>query len=85
MTSPTSPARYVLHLEVDVEDGLCEYSINVYPRYGTTPLHWVAQEEVTTFCFTWRDLADCIERHWKVAGGAENVHLTRPSPFVDFT
>jgi len=85
MTNPTPPARYCLILDVDVEGGLCEYWLSTYPRYGTTPLHNVHQEEISTFCFTWKDIADMVSRHWQIAGGPSEVILHGPSPYVDLS
>jgi hypothetical protein len=78
------PHHYTLYLNVDVIGGTAAFDLTIYDEHGTEPLHHVTQPITTTFCYTWKDLVEQIERHFMLAG-APNFNLSRPSPYLDLS
>ena len=84
MTNPREICGYRVDLTVDLFAGLCQYRIQTFGPEGTE-VSRVDQEEVTTFCFDWKDLALSVERQLTLAGYEMPNGMSRPSPYVDLT
>ncbi len=80
---PADAERYVVTLDVDVAGGEARVQVWIYD--GDVTVLAYTDDRWTTFCWTWKDLADLVEDRWRKNGGQVNGSLTRPSPFVDLT
>lgn len=76
------PTRYVLVLDVDVANGVADIALNLFDEHGT-PLAQLTDNWVT-FCWTWKDLVEYVEKRWSLHGGNLPA-VSRPSPYVDLT
>lgn len=78
----TEPTRYILTLDVDVADGMAQMFLEFRTPDGTLIASF--DEAWTTFCWTWKDVVEYLERRWAIHGGKATV-LSRPSPYIDLT
>jgi hypothetical protein len=81
MTSRAS--RYNVLLKVDVENGMAEMFLDLLDEHQV--LLATYDDKWTTFCWTWKDLVEYIERRYVAAGGDVNGSLLSPSPYVDLS
>jgi hypothetical protein len=80
MTAKAS--SYYLALSVDVDRGEATVYLALYDEANVLLVQH--RDTWVTFCWTWKDLVEYVERRWLAAGG-ELANLSRPSPYVDLT
>lgn len=78
-----TPSTYVLTLSVDVDKATVRSTLLILDEDAQ-----VMQEdrhEWSSFCYTWLDLAEMLQRRWVAAGGRSNGAVNSPSPHIDMT
>jgi hypothetical protein len=74
---------YTICLHVDVARGMASWWCLLFDD-DSQKVGMTEQVVVTTFCYTWQDLADQIERSMS-ACGHPGSKLSKPSPYIDLS